>query len=516
MWRMFFLLGGALWAAGSVSAQLIPVKTAPVAVGSQFRIVPGDRYGMGGVSIAVRDPLGDAVENPAKAARLENSLVFSAPVYYTSTGRDDDAGPPVAGRKGGSYYAIAGRGGGGRTLPLGVIVQRDRWFGGLGVALQQLDIGRTRQIFELDYIRIGPPSPDPSGRFRESSAQNQYVVGLAGRRLSDRWVLGGKALWGGLDAMSGVEPLYPRYEGIRQAGHRLDLRLGLLGEWRERTVNAVLVHDRLDVSHKVMDVREWDEESNRRESGRRIREFFDRTNTWGLHVEYVRSLRAERWRLGGLLTANRKGHSALPTYEFRNVALDEGTSWAYNVGVGLARAFRDATVGVDLLFEPVFRDTWAITERAIFLGPERGLIRGGEKTIENDFNFANTTARLGGRLEKGWLELQTGMEVHTVRYWLTQQSHIEQKERNRYEAWSEWRLTWGLGLDWEGIQIRYTGGWKTGVGRPGVAGKTLDSGGVLRKGDTVPLRQESVLAEEAPVFTHQVTLTIPISVSTRP
>lgn len=77
LWRVLFLLGGAVWAAGSVSAQLIPVKTAPVATGSQFRVVPGDRYGMGGVSIAVRDLLGDAFVNPAKAARLESSLVFT-------------------------------------------------------------------------------------------------------------------------------------------------------------------------------------------------------------------------------------------------------------------------------------------------------------------------------------------------------------------------------------------------------------------------------------------------------
>src|SRR6267142_7104677 len=70
-------------------AQLIPIKTLPIAQGDQFQIFPSDNLGLGGVSIALPDLLGDPFTNPATTARLRGSRFFSAPTVYSLS---DNAG----------------------------------------------------------------------------------------------------------------------------------------------------------------------------------------------------------------------------------------------------------------------------------------------------------------------------------------------------------------------------------------------------------------------------------------
>ena len=49
-----------LWMSpGRSEAQVIPLKTVPVATGDQFLLLPSQRLGMGGVSIALDDALLD-------------------------------------------------------------------------------------------------------------------------------------------------------------------------------------------------------------------------------------------------------------------------------------------------------------------------------------------------------------------------------------------------------------------------------------------------------------------------
>src|SRR6202022_3949578 len=51
-------------------AQVIQIKTLPVADGEQWRFFPSANLGLGGLSIALADSLLDPFENPAKGARL--------------------------------------------------------------------------------------------------------------------------------------------------------------------------------------------------------------------------------------------------------------------------------------------------------------------------------------------------------------------------------------------------------------------------------------------------------------
>src|SRR5947199_9478640 len=68
--------------AGPASAQLISIKTVPIAQGDQFDIFPSNNFGMGGVSLALADTLLDPFINPAKGARLGSARFFIAPTVY--------------------------------------------------------------------------------------------------------------------------------------------------------------------------------------------------------------------------------------------------------------------------------------------------------------------------------------------------------------------------------------------------------------------------------------------------
>src|SRR3989442_4667971 len=98
-------------------AQLIPIKTIPIAQGDQFQIFPSNNLGLGGVSIALPDSLGDPFANPATTARLRASRFFSAP----------------------TVYSVSGHAGGGRSLPFAIVARRTNWDGGPPPVLEQVD-----------------------------------------------------------------------------------------------------------------------------------------------------------------------------------------------------------------------------------------------------------------------------------------------------------------------------------------------------------------------------------------
>src|SRR4051812_21993345 len=88
--------------ARAADAQIIQVKTLPIADGDQWRLFPSANAGIGDVSIALRDSLLDPFGNPAKGSRLKahtRGLVFGSP----------------------SVYSMSKHAGGGQTLPVGGI-----------------------------------------------------------------------------------------------------------------------------------------------------------------------------------------------------------------------------------------------------------------------------------------------------------------------------------------------------------------------------------------------------------
>lgn len=470
------------------AAQLIALKTVPVAAGDQFLIFPSQHLGMGSVSIAVDDTLLDPFANPAKTARLAGPYVFATP----------------------TFYSISNGAGSARTLPAGALFAGDRWFGGAAVALQQLE---AQEFFgarpALDIL------PGPPDALSERMAANKYGVFVLGSRLPAGVTLAGSVFFSDLRALDGVEHLYAAAADIHQAGSMTDLRLGMTKAFDGgRVLDAVVLHNRFDMDHDVTYVdfvltdpvnRVW--ESRLREEHNR-----DVTRTWGLHVGYVQPIGTDGWRVGGTFTANRKSHPKIPNYELMSIPKDPGHSTAFDLGIGFARMVKNTTFGIDIVVEPAFSDTWAEAEAPVETASGR-IIPAGGKTIENSFRFSNAFVRLGVAETVGPAGFQFGLQVRAYDYHLDQWDNVAETTRRQDEQWMEWTPTWGASVRFAQLELRYQGRVTSGTGRPGVAW----NGRAERAVADAALASDILLApsgpltlQDATVLTHQVSLSVPI------
>jgi hypothetical protein len=492
--------------AHTASAQLISIRTVPIAQGDQFEIFPTNNFGMGGVSIALADTLLDPFVNPAKGTRLSAARFFSAP----------------------TAYGISHGAGGGRTLPFAALAGSGAWFGGLSLALQQVDASQP-PTGGGNILTAPPPAPTaivaPGTPVppKPTSYGNQYAFALLGRRLPGaRLSLAASALWSRLTGVDGVDLLYAGSAGLKQFGHALDLRVGALKEWTgDRSLEALLLYDRFGMTHDVTYIDQfWDPATQQFGFRPRLERNHDQTNTWGLHLAYVRPLAASGWRIGWLATANRMSHPKLPEYELTNlpaIPRDPGHSSAYNIGIGVSKVAGPATFGIDAVYEPIWSYTWADAARPVATALGDTIPAGG-KTVENHFRFSNGLVRMGlsRELELGPLGrsvgLQLGLDVRSVHYHLAQYDAVQAAARTLHEGWVEWTPTWGLSLRFPDVEIRYRGRVTHGTGRPGVqanvfvAGRDLAvAGGGILVAPSGPLS-----LQEVGITTHQISVSLPL------
>ncbi len=492
---LLFLALGLLPLAAPAAAQVIGVKTVPVASGDQFLVHPATTLGMGGVTAAVHDTVGDPFRNPATGARIEDGRVVASPTFYTVTEGNGAAG----------------------TLPVALLFSSDSWFGGVSLAIQELR--RSDRPFR-DFVDPFP-GPRPRGdRLSDRSAANSYAAAYAGRELGDGWSVGGGIRWAGLGAVDGVEHLYGGARRIEQSATAQDYRLGLVRDDPDGgSVEAVLVHRRWDATHDVTSVDfvpfppetrcvtapcgEWRAVEERN---------LDRTNTTGVHLGLVRPLEAPGWRVGGFVTVNRKDHPKIPNYDLMNILRDPGTTWAWNLGLGTARTVGETTVGVDAVFEPIWSETWAEAEGPV--PTVRGdSLRSGERTVDNDFFFRNFALHLGGARSVGPGRVELGLAVRSISYELEQIDHVERRRREQRESWMEWTPTWGGSLRLDALTLRYQGRLTTGTGRPGIDRAIMPEvdGAVPTVGSDVVLAPEGPLTlQDARVWTHRLSVELPI------
>lgn len=489
------LLGAAARAA---PAQLISIKTVPVAQAEQFDIFPSENRGMAGVSIALPDTLLDPFVNPATTARLRGAHFFGSP----------------------AVYSVSHRSGGGRTLPLGALASSRSWYGGLALALQEVDPGsEAAPVFSgptIDGVGRSVAVPAPS---RESH-QNSMAVGLLGKRFPQaKLSLGGSVQWAGLNAIDGVDLLYAGSRGVEQFGHLLDVRLGLLKEWAaERSLQAVLVHNRFRMTHDVTYVDFlWDPLLAQPVEHPRVDQNLDRTNTWGLHLEYEHPLAASGWRVGGLVTGNLLSHPKLPNYEIMSIPRDPGHSAAYNFGVGISRIYDSTTFAIDAIYEPIWSNTWAEAAEPIETSLGATIPAGG-RTIDNHFRFSNALLRvgvgqdlpLGGRSRAAGLQLGLGMR--SVHYWLTQHDRVAGTARGQEVRWLEWTPTWGASLRFPSMELQYRGRVTTGTGRPGVLARGgFDFASASSLGSNILAAPSGPMTlDGVRVMTHQLSVSLPL------
>ncbi|HEY3279809.1 MAG TPA: hypothetical protein VGJ83_04795 [Gemmatimonadales bacterium] len=491
--------------AGPTSAQTISIKTVPIAQGDQFQIFPSNNFGMGGVSIALADALLDPWVNPAKAARLGPSRFYSAPTVYT----------------------LSRQAGGGRTLPVAAIAGAGSWYGGVALALQEVDASRNPVFQDPGGFVVQDLAADDVAidlnRPPEQTHGNTYVQALVGKALPAAGVsLGASVQWGELRAIDGVDLLYAGSQRVDQFGHELDLRLGLLKEWNGgRSLEALMLHNRFGMKHDVIFVDQfWNPALQQFDSRPRLEHNLDRTNTWGLHLVYQRPLSASGWRIGWVATANRMSHPKLPEYELANVPLiprDPGRSTAFNFGVGLSKTRGPGTFAIEALLEPIWSHTWA--DAAVPVVTALGdTIPPGGPTLENHFRFSNWLMRMGLSREVGLrglgkaAELQLGLVLRTIHYHLDQYDNVQLAGRDLEQRWLEWTPTWGLSLRFPELEIRYRGRVTHGTGRPGVQSfggwgvrDVAAAGGSILVAPSGPLSLTDVN-----MATHQISISLPL------
>ena len=462
----------------NTSAQLISIKTVPIASGNQFLIFPSENMGMGGVSIALNDLSLDPFINPAKGSLTKGVSIFSSPVYFSTSQENSSA----------------------QTFPLGFRFTSEAWFGSALIAAQQLDISKTNQKAPIiGFNRSFNPYPN----LGDNHSNNHYLYGSIGKYLKEyRTSIALGLLWADLNAIEGVNLLYANNDKIEQFGNLFDFRLGLYYEMQnDKTLELILLHNRIDMTHDIISLG-WDFLQTKRN--------LDKTRTYGLHLGYKQPLSQDHWQIGTILTGNWKSHPKIPNYELMKIPRDPGNSYAFNYGIGFSKSTNLSTVGIDLIYEPIWSYTWADALGTVTT-KSGDIINHGEKTIENDFRFSNILVRAGLYTHAKPIGIQLGFKTHLIQYWFNQRNFVEEFHRKQKEKWTEWTITWGLIFKFEELQVRYFGHLTAGTGRPGVSSnnfRTVDFAGA--KSDFLIAPSGSLILEEEHVILHQISVNIPI------
>ncbi|HSG07543.1 MAG TPA: hypothetical protein VLA36_04275, partial [Longimicrobiales bacterium] len=198
-----------------------------------------------------------------------------------------------------------------------------------------------------------------------------------------------------------------------------------------------------------------------------------------------------------------------PNYEIQNIPRDPGTTWAYDLGVGVSRTRGPVAFGLDVELQPIWSDTWQEADDDVTTA-DGDLIKAGERTIENEFFFTNVILRTGFSYDVGPATVQAGVEVRSYDYQLEQRDHVAVTFRDQSEGWMEWSPSVGAAFRVGDVEFRYAGRLTTGTGQPGVRATPQALMARDAASDFIVAPQGPLTLQEATVMTHQLSARIPI------
>jgi hypothetical protein len=422
-----------LLSASALPGQVITPKTVPIHQGEQFGIYPSQWPGMGGVSIALVDTIGDPWSNPAKATRLSTGSVQVMPFTHRATA------------------------GGGRTLPVSILQTSGNFAGGALFSLQEVE--RRDAWWNLPLS--------------DRRASNQYLSGLLARRFGGGLAVGAGVNIADLHGVDGVTALYSGSDRVRQSGGQVDARLGLTKDFTSgATLEMVAVSHRYRMTHDVHYPATWRWAPCACPIGgpcgcdptmvpERDEHNLDRTSIAGLHTVFLTPKTAGGWRMGYLLTANRLSHPKIPNYQIQNIPRDPGHTDAFNAGFGTSRVIGHSTFGIDVIMEPMRSHTWA-DAAGDTTDVNGGVIPQGAHTVDNRFRFSNSRINVGfghelaGSADSSTMVgLQFGVSLRSINYTLEQTNHVLRNYRTQDESWTEWTPTFGVRMRTRDLVLTY-------------------------------------------------------------
>ncbi|MEX2116407.1 MAG: hypothetical protein WEB37_05935 [Bacteroidota bacterium] len=463
---------------GTATSQLIPLKTVPLATGEQFLFHPAENRSMGGVSLALDDSLSDPYHNPAAGILVSGIRIFSSPLYY-GIGLNE-------GRSGGSN---------GKTFPLGMSFRTGDFFGGMIWARQTLATDQSSGFAGLRQIL-----PDMISHSGEEYS-NTYTFGMFGFKIpGTSFSVGVSALWSDLNAIEGVQYLYPNARDLWQRGSITEYRAGLRSEWEgERVFEFLFAHQSTDMKHGYTQppvFLPWEGDLMMMPGAEHIEQ--DQSSGYALETSYRQSV-AEHLHAGAVLAVDVKTYPKIPNYELMNIPRDPGNSIAWNFGFGLASKGEKSIIGFDMIYEPATSETWAEAAVPIQTSGGRTIAIGG-RTVENAFDFYNHIIRFG--IRSAVHDLGVGLSLHRIKYYLKQIDHVQEEMRRQREEWTEVTLSLGFGFDLFGGHVKYLGLFSTGTGRPGVVDSIAR--GTMDAANFMIAPSGSLVLDEAWTGTHQI------------
>ncbi len=496
--KLFFSIIFIFMFASLLFAQGIHIRTVPVIAANQSEFYLSLARGMGNLSIAFDDPLGDPFVNPAKASRIREATIFSSP---TRNSWSNENGRPLFTASGSSKYLGTSM----NSIPFGGFFQMGKMYAGGLVAYQGYSSKRSTPVA---VWQLSPPS------IRNDIGSNTYVFGLFGVRFPESNVsIAASISSADYEALDGVNLLYPGSSDIKQSGWSREYKLGIMAELTDADqLEFVAAQNVFKARHEVtypvlpwfwfdsMPVAQTRSELNR-----------DESKGWILHGGYKRRI-DDSWKIGAIVTVNWKEHPKIPTYDLGHIPRDPGTSIAYNIGIGAVRYGQRSTWGFEYIYEPITSYTWAEAG-------EGGSVPGfpqfapNFKTVENFFDFSNHILRAGlhSKTKYEWLEGRFGVQLHFYNYDLNQNDNILSTSRFFSHDWLETTLSGGLNVKFSNVELMYTLQVTLGNGMVGTNGRwatQLDTNlfaSSARENDFLIAPSGSLVVDKIALFTHQIT-----------
>jgi hypothetical protein len=186
------------------------------------------------------------------------------------------------------------------------------------------------------------------------------------------------------------------------------------------------------------------------------------------------------------------------------VPRDPGTTYGYAVGLGVGRLAGRSSFFADVVAEPLTSETWADLPRdTTDVGGT--VLLAGARTMENRFNFHNSTARVGAGYalpvspdSSSTVGIDAGLSVHTIGYGLRQTNNVARTTRQQSERWSELTQSIGIRFHSRDLEASYT--FRRTCGNQGcgdepqmfiAAVPVADAGGVIIAAPAAPLFVQS-------------------------